>query len=58
MGEAIILPSQSEKRNRNYPCQTLDIPNFGTSIWPVVLPNQVCKAAGAEIYAITASVIF
>ena len=62
MGEAITLRMQfsckSNKRNRIYPGQTLHIPNFRTSIWPVVLRNQVCKAAGTEIYDITASVIF
>ena len=52
MGEA-ILPESSE-RNRPNPGQTLDIPNFSTSIWAVVLPNQVCKTAGAKIYGITA----
>ncbi len=55
MGKAVI--SETGKRNRLNPGQTLDIPNFITSIWAIVLPKQVCKTAGAKIYGITATVI-
>jgi hypothetical protein len=54
MGESILA---EEERDRDYPSQTLDVPNLRTSVWTVVLGKQVCKTARAKIYNITATVI-